>query len=36
MTSTATEITLLAIGAHIIGPKRLRELRICPTSTNMP
>ena len=33
---TATEITLLAIGAHIIGPNRPRALSTCPTSTNMP
>ena len=33
---TATESTLLAIGAHIIGPNEPRALRICPTSTNIP
>ena len=34
--STATATTLFAIGAHIIGPNRPRELSTCPTSTNIP
>ncbi len=36
MPSTTTEMTLLAIGAHIIGPKLPRALSTWPTSTNMP
>ncbi len=33
---TATEMTLLAIGAHIIGPNRPRALSTWPISTNIP
>ena len=29
-------MTLLAIGAHIIGPNRPRALRTWPSSTNIP
>ena len=31
-----TAMTLLAIGAHIIGPNEPRALRICPTRTYIP
>lgn len=29
-------MALLAIGAHVMGPKTPRALRICSTTTNMP
>ena len=36
ISSTMIDTTLLAIGAHIIGPNRSRALSTCPASTCTP